>query len=110
MAQSSLKKAGASYSAIEPSSPPGDVEGVVTSKASGARVWTITLFTIVACLGSMSNGFVLGYSSATIAELNSTETGEHGLSSDSDYSSWFAVSISHRSCFSSAMSMYLFEL
>ena len=108
MAQSSLKKAGASYSAIEPSSPPGDVEGVETSKASGARVWTITLFTIIACLGSMSNGFVLGYSSATIAELNSTETGEHGLSSDSDSIGWFAVSISPRSCFTSAIYEHVF--
>ena len=107
MAQSSLKKARASYSA---SSPPVDVEGAETSNASGARVWTITLFTIIACLGSMSNGFVLGYSSATIAELNNTETGEHGLSSDSESSSWFAVSISPRSSFTSAMSMYLFEL
>lgn len=96
MAQSSLMKARASYSV---SSPPVDVEGAETSNASGARVWTITLFTIIACLGSMSNGFIMGYSSATIAELNNTETGEHGLSSDSESSSWFAVSISPRSSF-----------
>ncbi|KAL5503426.1 hypothetical protein EMCRGX_G010375 [Ephydatia muelleri] len=81
-------KARASYSV---SSPPVDVEGAETSNASGARVWTITLFTIIACLGSMSNGFIMGYSSATIAELNNTETGEHGLSSDSESSSWFAA-------------------
>ena len=109
MAQKSLKTGIASYSAIEPSTTPGGVEEAEPLNASGARVWTITLFTMIACLGSMLNGFVLGYSSATLVDLNSTstETGEHGLSSDSAYSSLFGVSIISARLF---MSKYLFEL
>ena len=83
----------ASYNSVEPNTPHDDVEEIELSKASGARVWTIALFTMIACLGSMLNGFVLGYSSATLIDLNSTnpETGEHSLSSNSPLSSLFGV-------------------
>ena len=39
------------------------------------RVWTIALFSLIACLGSVVIGMLLGYSTNTLSELSTLQEG-----------------------------------
>ena len=65
-------------------------------RASEERVWTIALFSFIACVGSFLIGMFLGYSTNTLAELDTIATGEgsrYGIPAHSHWASIFGVSV-----------------
>ena len=64
-------------------------------RASEERVWTIAVFSFIACLGSLLVGMLLGYSTNTLAELDTiaTEGGSYGIQAGSHLASIFGVSV-----------------
>ena len=63
------------------------------SKYSSCSLGIIFAYTLIACLGTFANGMILGYTAATLAELNNTRTGPDGynLPLSSEYSRTFGT-------------------
>ena len=65
----------------------------------GERVWIVACFSVIACVSSVLNGLVLGYSSGTLIELKKIyQKGDtiHGFLDTSTYASLFGASGSLR--------------
>ena len=58
------------------------------------RVWTVAVFSLTACIGSLLVGMFLGFSTNTLSELNSywnNDERTYGLASNGTYASLFGV-------------------
>ena len=60
------------------------------------RIWTVAAFSLIACLGSLVVGMMLGYSTNTLAELSTlwhdNEDHTYGIANGTSTASWFGVS------------------
>ena len=60
------------------------------------RIWTVAAFSLIACLGSLVVGMMLGYSTNTLAELSTlwhdNEDHTYGIANGTWTASWFGVS------------------
>ena len=61
---------------------------------SNDRVWTVAVFSLIVCLGSVVVGMMLGYSTNTLAELSSGDT-VYAVTKGSTEASLFGVSLSN---------------
>lgn len=77
---------GSSSSAV----PPSVVPSSSRTKRKKDRVWVVALFALIACLASLVNGLMLGFSSPTLDKLNYT-TGAQHISNGSREASLFGV-------------------
>ena len=70
-------------------------EKEVEVRHSTDRVWTVAVFSLIACLGSVVIGMSLGYSTNTLAELSTLYDGGddvYGIEKGSTEASLFGVS------------------
>ena len=79
----------------EDNSTEGEVdEGKVSVLHSTDRIWTVAVFSLIACLGSVVIGMCLGYSTNTLAELSTLyQDGDdvYGIDKGSTEASLFGV-------------------
>ena len=85
-----------SYGINEEDSPEKEENGgVVAVEHTRGRVWTVAIFSLIACLGSVVIGMSLGYSTNTLAELSTLYNGGnivYGIAKGSTEASLFGVS------------------
>ena len=73
---------------------PSVIQAITSSGSSGERVWVVAMCSLIACLASMINGMVIGYSSPTLSILTSDSQNNWEKFQRGDiYSSLFGVSI-----------------
>ena len=63
---------------------------------SKERIWTVAVFSLIACIGSVVIGLFLGYSTNTLKELSDLQQeGDetYGVAKGSWTASWFGVSL-----------------
>ena len=65
----------------------------ITTANTKERIWSVAVFSLIACLDSVINGAMGGYSSATLVELSDIFESDpvHGFQDSSIYASLFGV-------------------
>ena len=73
---------------------PSVIQAITSPGSSGERVWVVAMCSLIACLASLINGMVIGYSSPTLSILTAPSQPPSERFKDGDiYSSLFGVSV-----------------
>ena len=77
----------------------------IATSGTKERIWSVAVFSLIACLGSAINGAMGGYSSSTVVELSDIfeSDPDHGFQDSSSYPSVFGVSLVIPSIITSCM-------
>ena len=76
-----------SWEASEKMPRPSAINSAMRSAGSGERVWKVAMCSLIACLASLVNGMMLGFSSPALTQLQFNVTAEDRIKpSDIKYS------------------------
>ena len=80
-----------SYEASEKVPRPSAIQTALESHGS-ERIWVVAMCSLIACLASVVNGMMLGFSSPALSQLQSNVTPEYQISNTDIKYSLFGVS------------------